>query len=52
MNINKSKEELIQIMKDNAYAKSYAKRAYTYNSYKTYWAAWSALNEMYNRGDA
>jgi len=45
---NKTKQELKEIIKDNYFAK----RDFTSNSYNVYWAAWTALNEMYNRGDA
>ena len=45
---NKTKTELKAIIVLNAYAK----RDFTSPNYKTYWAAWTALNEMYNRGDA
>ena len=38
---NKTKQQLKQIIKDNREFKN-----------RTYWAAWRALNEMYNRGDA
>jgi|TARA_R110002020_G_scaffold228063_1_gene438737 hypothetical protein len=38
---NKTKQQLKQIIKDNREFKN-----------RTYWAAWNALNEMYNRGDA
>ena len=48
MNINKTKKEL----EDIVFLLAYAKRDFKSASYKTYWAAWSALNEMYNRGDA
>ncbi len=45
---NKSKQDLENIIMMNAYAK----RDFTSPNYKTYWEAWTALNEMYNRGDA
>lgn len=48
MNINKTKQELENVIMIT----SFAKRDFKSPSYKTYWAAWSALNEMYNRGDA
>tara|TARA_B100000530_G_scaffold301318_1_gene222534 strand:+ start:218 stop:340 length:123 start_codon:yes stop_codon:yes gene_type:complete len=38
---NKSKQELQKIIKENRKFKN-----------RTYWAAWNALNDMYNRGDA
>ena len=45
---NKTQNALLEIMK---ISKPY-KRDFTSKYYKTYWAAWSALNDMYNRGDA
>ena len=45
---NKTKKELQEIIKDNYFAK----RDFTSNSYNVYWAAWSALNDLYNSGDA
>ena len=45
---NKTKKQLEDIIVTT----SYAKRDFKSPLYRKYWDAWTALNEMYNRGDA
>jgi hypothetical protein len=45
---NKTKKQLEDIIVTT----SYAKHLVGSTLYRKYWDAWTALNEMYNRGDA